>query len=146
MALYNLPDNVDVKVWPDAGVTLVGQSYWTVDNVLATSRITGIITAQTAIATASILASDFGISGGDQTNLTLSLRRFNSADVLQNAVINTTFLNRDVDQVGLNVAMILGVANGDYVDLSVQQDGILAGLTNVDIAPTFQFWMLDFTL
>lgn len=146
MALYDLPDNADVKVWPDAGVTLVGQTYWSVDNVLATSRITSLITVQTAIVTASILASDFGISGGGQTNLTLSLRRFNSADVEQQIVLNTTFLNRDVDQIGLNVSMILAAANGDYIDLGVQQDGVVAGLTNVDIATTFQFWMLDFAL
>ena len=146
MALYDLPDGVDVKVWPAAGTTLIGQAFWSKDDVLATSRVTNLIPGQTVIITGSVLLSALGLSGGDQTTITFGLRRFDSVDVLEQAALQTTFINRDVDQIGLNLALIEVFTVGDYMDLIVQQDGIAAGLTNVDIITTLQYWTLDFVL
>ena len=142
MALYDLPDNTDVKVWPAAGLTLIGASLWTKDDVLATSRVTSQ-RLQTVNITATILATAFGMTGGDQTNLTFALRAFDGSDVFQNLAGNTTFLNRDVNRVLVNVGMIELLPVDWYFDLLVEQDGVAAGLTDVDITTALQFWTLD---
>jgi len=140
MALYTLIDGLQEKVWPDLPVTLIGQGL-SVDNTLATSRITAAIPVSLLVTmTAAFLNIPLG--GGSVANLIAEIRAFTTGDVQKSGrALTSLSIDRDTPDSGLNVAFIVVLQAGEYFDLTCLSIG--QTLTNIEILTSLQFWILD---
>jgi len=139
MAFYTLVDSVDEKIWPDLGASIIGQGL-TVDNTLATARITATIPVSLLV-TVSAGFQNIPLAGGQNTILGIEIRSFTAADVAKGQAGNTMFIDRDTAGVAINVSMIEVLLAGEYFDLAAFSFG--QTLTNVEILTALQFWILD---
>jgi len=139
MALYTLVDGVQEKVWPDLPVTLIGQGL-TVDNTLATSRITAAIPISLLV-TMSVGFLNIPLGGGSVANLIAEIRAFTTGDVQKSGrALSSLSIDRDTPDSGLNVAFIEVLLAGEYFDLTCLSVG--QTLTDIEILTALQFWIL----
>jgi len=140
MALYTLTDGVPEKVWPDLNVTIIGQGL-TVDNTLATARITATIPVSLLV-TMTLGFLNIPLTGGSVANIVAQIRSFTAGDVEKSGTaLSSLSVDRDTPDSGLNVAFIQVLEAGEYFDLVALSFG--QTLTNIEIRTALQFWILN---